>query len=76
MIQINLRDEVNLIFINESLLLSEKEDLRHLIQKYIDVFPWNYEDMPRLIPQVVMHHFNINPDVNLVNNSNNGSVQK
>ena len=39
-IQINLRDEVNpkSVFISQSLPLSEKEDLIHLIQEYIDVF--------------------------------------
>ena len=65
MIQINLRDEVKPkpIFISESLLLSEKEDLIHLIQEYIDLFDWNYKDMPRLDPQVTMHRLNINLDV-------------
>ena len=39
-IQINLGDEVNpkSIFISESLPLSEKEDIVHLIQENIDVF--------------------------------------
>ena len=64
-IQINLGDEVNLksIFISESLPLSEKEDLTHLIQEYIDVFAQSYKYMPGLDPQMAMHHLNINPDV-------------
>jgi len=64
-IQINLGDEVNpkSIFISESLPPLEKEDLIHLIQEYIDIFTWNYEDMPGLDPQVAMHHLNINPDM-------------
>ena len=41
----------------------KKEDLIHLIQKYVDIFAWNYEDMPGLDPQVAMHCVNINPDV-------------
>jgi len=50
--QINLEDEANPkpIFISESLSPSEKEDLMHLIREYIDVFAWNYEDMPGLDP--------------------------
>ena len=32
------------------------------MRKYIDVFAWNYEDIPGLDPQVVMHRLNINPD--------------
>ena len=63
-VQINLRDEANPkpIFISENLLSSEKEDLIHLIVEYLDVFAWNYEDMPGLDPQVAMHHLNINLD--------------
>jgi len=54
--QINLGDEANPkpIFISESLSPSKKEDLEYLIQEYIDVFAWNYEDMPRLDSQIAM----------------------
>jgi len=33
-----------------------------LVREYIDVFAWNYENMPELDPQVAMHHLNIKPD--------------
>ena len=33
-----------------------------LVKEYIDVFAWNYEDMPGLDPQVAMHHLNIKSD--------------
>ena len=58
-------DEVNPkhIFISESLPLSEKEGQIHLIQEYIDVFTWNYEDMPGLDPHVALHSLNINSDM-------------
>ena len=36
------------------------------MQEYIDVFAWNYEDMPGLDPQVAMHRLNINSDVKSV----------
>jgi len=64
-VQINLRNEANPkpIFISESLSPSEKEDLVRLVQEYIDVFAWNYEDMPGLNPQVAVHCLNTNPDV-------------
>jgi len=32
------------------------------MREYIDVFAWNYEDMPWLNPQVDMHRLNINPN--------------
>ena len=55
--QINLGDKANPkpIFICESLSPSKKEDLISIVRKYIDVFTWNYEDMPGLDPQVLMH---------------------
>ena len=33
------------------------------MREYIDVFAWNYEDMPVLDPRVAMHRLNINSDV-------------
>jgi len=52
MVQINLRDEANPkpMFMSKSLSPSEKKDLIHIIQVYIDVFAWNYKDMPELDP--------------------------
>jgi len=63
--QINLRDETNPkpIFICESLSPPKKEDLIYLVREYIDVFAWNYKNMPGLDPQVAMHRLNTNPDV-------------
>jgi len=46
-------------FISECLSPSKK--VINLIQEYIDVFAWNYEDMSGLDPKVAMHHLNINP---------------
>jgi len=36
------------------------------VWEYIDVFAWNYKDMPGLDPRVVMHRLNINPDIKSV----------
>ena len=62
--QVNLgsQDHPKPIFISESLSLMEKEELIILVKEYIDVFAWNYEDMPGLDPQVAMHRLNIKPD--------------
>jgi len=51
-IQVNLgsQDHSKSIFISESLSLAEREELMILIKEYIDVFAWNYEDMPGLDP--------------------------
>jgi len=63
--QINLRDEANPkpIFISKSLSPPEKEDLICLVREYVNVFAWNYKDMPGLDHHVAMHHLNINSDV-------------
>jgi len=63
-IQVNLgsQDHPKPIFISESLSLTEREELMVLVREYIDVFAWNYEDMPGLDPQVAMHCLNIKPD--------------
>ena len=66
--QINMGDEANPkpIFISESLSSSKKENLISLVRENIDVFAWNYEDMPGLDPRVAMHRLNINLDAKLV----------
>ena len=46
-----------------------------LVREYIDVFAWNYQDMPGLDLQVAMHRLNIKPDANQSNNSNANFVQ-
>ena len=56
------QDHPKPIFISESLSLTEKEELVVLVREYIDIFAWNYEDIPELDPQVAMHHLNIKPD--------------
>jgi len=60
------RDHPKPISISESLSLTEREELISLIREYIDVFTWNYEDMPGLDPQTIMHRLNIKPDIKLV----------
>src|SRR5436853_666225 len=64
LVQIDLGDDNTSkpIFIGEGLSAGEREDLIKLIREYIDVFAWNYEDMPGLDPQVAMHKLNIDLD--------------
>ena len=64
LLQVNMGDEANLkpIYICDTLSPSEKVDLIALIREYVDVFAWNYEDMPGLEPKVAMHHLNIKVD--------------
>src|SRR5438046_248870 len=57
LLQIDLGDGVTpkTIFVGEGLSPEEREDLIKLIREYVDVFAWNYEDMPGLDPQVPTH---------------------
>lgn len=41
----------------------EREELLQLIQQYINIFAWSYEDMSSLDPQLAMHQLNIDPKV-------------
>jgi len=56
------RDHPKPMSISESLSLTERKELIALIREYIDIFTWNYEDMPSLDPQIAMHRLNIKPD--------------
>ena len=49
-----------------SLSLTERVELIALVREYINVFAWNYEDMPGYDSQVAMHRLNIKPDIKLV----------
>ena len=64
-IQVNLgsQEHPKPISISESLSLTEREELIALVREYIDVFAWNYKDIPGLDPQIAMHHLNIKSDV-------------
>lgn len=54
------------IFISENLTLSKREVLVALIREYIDIFTWNYEDMPSLDWEEAVHRLNIRPGAMLV----------
>ena len=62
--QIDLGDGIipKPIFVGEGLSPDERDDLIKLIREYINVFAWNYEDMPGLDPQVATHRLNIDPE--------------
>ncbi|MFG1569959.1 hypothetical protein ACDT16_13830, partial [Staphylococcus aureus] len=45
-----------------SLTDDDRGSLIQLVQDYIDIFAWSYEDMPGLDPQVAVHKLNIKPD--------------
>ena len=40
-------------------MIQEKEQLVTLLKEYMDVFTWNYDEMPSLDPGLVVHTFNV-----------------
>ena len=37
-----------------------------LLEKYVDVFTWTYDEMPGLNPGLVVYSLNVDPGVKLV----------
>jgi hypothetical protein len=59
---INLSNDPNVelpISISSSLSLSEKTQLISLLKEYRDIFAWQYEEMPGLDPDLVVHALNV-----------------
>ncbi|XP_075674899.1 uncharacterized protein LOC142644106 [Castanea sativa] len=66
LIEINLEAELGSqkpVFISSQLTTQEKEQLVALLQKYMDVFAWTYDEMPSLDPELVVHSLNVDPRV-------------
>ena len=51
------------VFISSRLTIQEKEQLVTLLKEYMDVFAWNYDEMPGLDPRLVVHALNVDPGV-------------
>ena len=48
-------------FISNQLLAKEKEQLAKLLERYVDVFAWTYNEMPGLDPRLVVYSLNVDP---------------
>ena len=47
------------VFISSQLATQEKEQLLTLLQKYMEVFTWTYDEMSSLDPGLVVHSLNV-----------------
>ena len=43
--------------------LLEKEQLVDLLRRNVDVFAWDAYEAPRLDPNFICHHLNVNPSI-------------
>jgi len=41
----------------------EKEELLAFLRKYVNVFAWSAYEAPRVDPNFICHHLNVNPSV-------------
>ena len=49
--------------VGAQLPLQEKEELIVFLKRNIDVFAWNAYKAPRVDPNFICHHLNVNPSV-------------
>ena len=61
LIDFGVPDQPREIRIDSSLSPDERSGLIDLLRSYLDVFPWLYEDMLGLDPNIVQHHLPILP---------------
>ena len=47
----------------------EKEELIEFLRRNVDMFAWNAYEAPRVDPNFIYHHLNVNPSVTLKSNN-------
>ena len=52
--------------ISSKLFKEEKSELILLLKEFKDVFAWDYSEMPKLDPRLVVHTLNVDPEAKLV----------
>nr|XP_023898056.1 uncharacterized protein LOC112009933 [Quercus suber] len=62
--RVSVGDDPNKFFqVGAQLPVAEKEQLVEVLRKNIDVFSWNAYKAPRVDPDFICHHLNVNPSV-------------
>ena len=56
-------DEGKFFQVGVQLPPQEKEELIGFLRRNIDVFAWSAYETPRVDPNFIFHHFNVNPSV-------------
>jgi hypothetical protein len=59
---INLSSDSNVhkpVSISASLSIEERMHLVELLKEYQDIFAWQYDEMPRIDPELVAHSLNV-----------------
>nr|XP_023906298.1 uncharacterized protein LOC112018021 [Quercus suber] len=62
--KVSVGDDLDKFFqVGAQLPLLEKEQLIEFLRRNIDVFAWNAYEAPRVDPNFICHHLNVNPSV-------------
>ena len=62
LVKVTIRDDPEKFFqIGSQLPQQEREELIEFLKQNIDVFAWNTYEAPRLDPEFICHHLNVNP---------------
>ena len=62
LVKIIIGDDLEKFFqIGSQLPQQEKEELIEFLKQNIDVFAWNTYETPRVDPEFICHHLNVNP---------------
>ena len=62
LVKIIIRDDPEKFFqVRSQLPQQEREDLIGFLKQNIDVFAWNTYEAPRVDPEFICHHLNVNP---------------
>ena len=62
LVKIIIGDDLKKFFqIGSQLPQQEKEELIEFLKQNIDVFAWNTYETPRVDPEFICHHLNVNP---------------
>ena len=54
-VDLGSEEKKNEVKVGTSITISTKQELTKLLQEYVDVFAWSYQDMPGLSTDIVVH---------------------
>ena len=64
LVKVTIGDDLEKFFqIGSQLPQQEREELVEFLKQNIDVFAWNAYGAPRVDPEFICHHLNVNPSI-------------
>ena len=64
LVKVTIEDDLEKFFqIGSQLPQQEREELVEFLKQNINVFAWNTYEAPRVDPEFICHHLNVNPSI-------------